>query len=138
MKKIILIIDGALITIVIILSLYSCDAMYHYQIWAVLPSDQEYSIKIKLSSDEDQSILGDYISSEIESKDYSGVSIILDRNMIGPGVIIVDLEKAFWQCVDEITFEGKVDGKMYLINKENASIYRANKRDIIIYINLSK
>jgi hypothetical protein len=138
MKKIIPIIEGALITIVIILSLYSCDAMYHYQIWAVLPSDQKYSIKIKLSSDEDQSILGDYISSEIESKDYSGVSIILDRNMIGPGVIIVDLEKAFWQCVDEITFEGKVDGKMYLINKENASIYRANKRDIIIYINLSK
>ena len=138
MKKIIPIIEGALITIVIILSLYSCDAMYHYQIWAVLPSDQKYSIKIKLSSDEDQSILGDYISSEIESKDYSGVSIILDRNMIGPGVIIVDLEKAFWQCVDEITFEGKVDGKMYLINKENASIYKANKRDIIIYINLSK
>ena len=138
MKKIIPIIEGALITIVIILSLYSCDAIYHYQIWAVLPSDQKYSIKIKLSSDEDQSILGDYISSEIESKDYSGVSIILDRNMIGPGVIIVDLEKAFWQCVDEITFEGKVDGKMYLINKENASIYRANKRDIIIYINLSK
>ena len=138
MKKIIPIIEGALITIVIILSLYSCDAMYHYQIWAVLPSDQKYSIKIKLSSDEDQSILGDYISSEIESKDYSGVSIILDRNMIGPGVIIVDLEKAFWQCVDEITFEGKVDGKMYPINKENASIYKANKRDIIIYINLSK
>ncbi|HAL93309.1 MAG TPA: hypothetical protein P5030_05060 [Rectinema sp.] len=138
MKKIIPIIEGALITIVIILSLYSCDAMYHYQIWAVLPSDQKYSIKIKLSSDEDQSILGDYISSEIESKDYSGVSIILDRKMIGPGVIIVDLEKAFWQCVDEITFEGKVDGKMYPINKENASIYKANKRDIIIYINLSK
>jgi len=72
----------------------------------------------------------------IPSKENRGT--IPSRRFIDERPSIVDLEKAFWQCVDEITFEGKVDGKMYPINKENASIYGANKRDIILYINLSK
>lgn len=125
------------IAIVIFITIFtaSCDALYRAQLIADLPQDQQYKVRI-VGRLESSWMLKRAGIKEISEKTFSGYSKILEINLIGPGVVTTDLANEFWNDVSYIELIRLSDGNVTVVKRENVRIYKADGRDIILYIKI--